>query len=217
MGGGEAMVEAVTFWADRRHAVQLVARLAEVLSRHDLRPADIDQIYVSIGPGSFTGLRVGITVARTLAQLLPDAACVAVPTIEAVAENARDLEFEHLGVVMDAKEGTVYAGVFVRREGQITPAGEPALKPADAFAAECPKPIRLIGEALGYQKIIGGGIAIGDESLWLPRPEGLWRVGRATARSSRFTSYKDILPLYLRKPEAVRLWELPGRRKKSKF
>lgn len=159
---------------------------------------------------------MGITVARTLAQALPETACVAVPTIEAVAENAHALEFEHLGVVMDAKEGVVYAGVFSRREGRVVPADAADLKPAEAFAAECPKPITLIGEALAYQQIAAEGIAVGDESLWLPRPEGLWRVGRAMARSGRHIDYNALRPLYLRKPEAVRLWELRRGEKKSK-
>jgi len=214
LGGGDDLIEAAAFRADRRHAVQLVARLAELLARHGRRPGDVEHIYVSVGPGSFTGLRVGITVARTLAQAVPGAAAVAVPTVQAVAENAQDVEFDNLAVVMDAKDGAVYAGVFARRQGRIVPAGPPALVGVQTFADQCPKPITLIGEALAYQKIGAEGIAIGDESLWLPRPQGVWRVGRSMAELGQFTDYKQLLPLYLRKPEAVRLWERnrPGKK-----
>ncbi len=207
LGGGDRLVEALSFPADRRHAVQLVARLAELLGGHGLRGGDVEEIYVSIGPGSFTGLRVGITVARTLAQAVPHADCVAVGTLHAVARNADPLDFRNLGVVMDAKASSVYAGLFVRRAGRIVPAAEPATMPAAQFAAECPKPVTLIGEGLGHHSLAREGVTLGAESLWLPRPEGVWRVGRRTAALGGFTDYRQIRPLYLRKPEAVRLWE----------
>jgi len=214
LGIGEELVEAATFPADRRHAVQLVARLDELLARHRLSAGDLDEVYVSIGPGSFTGLRVGVTVARTLAQA-GGVRCVGVPTAEAVAENAADLPGEHLAVVMDAKEGSVYAAVFGRRAGRWTPAGPTRALPAGRLAAEVPKPITLIGEGLWHHRLVGEGLRVADESLWLPLAEGVWAVGRRLARARRFEDFHPLRPLYLRRPEAVRLWEKrhPGERK----
>jgi tRNA threonylcarbamoyladenosine biosynthesis protein TsaB len=171
-------------------------------------------VYVSIGPGSYTGLRVGLTVARTLAQAIRTIRCVAVPTVQAVAANASALEFEHLGVVMDAKEQTVYLGVFARRAGRIVPAAQPNLVAVESLPGLLPKPILLIGEALEYCRLTGEGLSIGDESLWPPSAEGVWRVGREMAAAGQFTPYPQLLPLYLRKPEAVRLWE--GRRSSAR-
>jgi len=51
------------------------------------------------------------------------------------------------------------------------------------------------------------GVTLADESLWLPDVRALWRVGRALAAEGRFTPAAELTPLYLRKPEAVRLWE----------
>jgi len=212
LGRGEELLESEAFDADRRHAVQLVARLDELLRRHRLRPRDLNEVYVSIGPGSFTGLRVGVTVGRMLAQLVPGLSCVAVPTVRAVAENAclpgrPGLGFVNLGVVMDAKEGTVYAAVFRRTAGELLQAGPASVMPAEQFAADAPKPILLLGEALAYHRIAAEGITIGPELLWLPSAEGLWRVGRRMARSGQFEDFRKVRPLYLRRPEAVRLWE----------
>ena len=208
LGGGERILGCRNFQADRRHAVQLVARLDELLTDHGLEPAELAEGYVCVGPGSFTGLRVGITVARTLAQAVPALRCVAVPSVQAVAHNAAGLDFEHLGVVMDAKGETIYAARFARQDGRIVPAGEPEIIPAARFAAECPKPITLIGEGLGYHGLAGEGITLAPEPLWLPTAEGVWHVGRRMARDGDFTEYTRLLPLYLRQPEAVRLWEL---------
>jgi tRNA threonylcarbamoyladenosine biosynthesis protein TsaB len=207
LGAADDLVHTLDFQADRRHAVQLVARLADLLRGRRLGPRDVEEVYVSIGPGSFTGLRVGVTVARTLAQAVASIRCVGVPSAAAVAENAADIDFQHLGVVMDAKYGSVYAALFARREGRIVPAGEPAIVPAEQFAADCPRPITLIGEGLGYHDLSGEGIAVAPEALWLPRAEGVWRAGRRLGRQGRFTEYHRLRPLYLRQPEAVRLWE----------
>jgi len=207
LGAGGELVESLDFQAGRRHAVQLVARLDEMLSRRGLAPGDLDQVYVSAGPGSFTGLRVGLTVARALSLTLPGLRCVAVPTVRVVAEAAAPLPGERFAVIMDAKEETVYAAGFVRAGDGIAPDGPPRLVTVRQFLAETARPITLLGEGLGYHDLTGEGVTIADESLWLPTAAALWRVGNRMAAEGRFTPRADLTPLYLRQPEAVRLWE----------
>lgn len=207
LGAGDELIEYVGFDADRRHAVQLVGRLNELLNRHGLRAADLEEVYVSIGPGSFTGLRVGITVARTLGQVVEKIRCAAVPTVEAVAENAASAGLKgHLGVVMDAKD-SIYAAVFMANGERAVPECPPGLISVEDFLARAPRPITLLGEGLGYHQISGQDVTVADESFWLPTAEGVWRVGRRMAAAGQFCKFNDLLPLYLRKPEAVRLWE----------
>ncbi len=207
LGAGGKLIESAAFRADRRHAVQLVAHMDDLLRRHGLAAKDVEELYVSIGPGSFTGLRVGVTVARTMAQAVDGLRLVAVPTVLAVARSATSLGCDHLAVVMDAKFGNVYAARFACRDGRMALAGDPLVLSAEKFVAECPRPITLIGEGLGYHRLVGDGITIGDESLWLPRPEGVWAAGCGLAQESQFIDLQQLRPLYLRQPEAVRLWE----------
>ncbi|HOF17525.1 MAG TPA: tRNA (adenosine(37)-N6)-threonylcarbamoyltransferase complex dimerization subunit type 1 TsaB [Phycisphaerae bacterium] len=207
LGRGDELLAVVPFDASARHAVQLVARLDVMLRDADLRAEDLDEVYVSAGPGSFTGLRVGVTVARTLAQASPRLRCVAVPTAQAVAENARDFPWQHLGVVFDSKDDLIYAVQFARRDGRIVPAAEPAVCTVAEFLAAAPRPLTLTGEGLGYHDLRAEGVTLLDESLRLPTPEGVWRVGRRLADEGQFTEYHHLLPLYTRHPEAVRLWE----------
>lgn len=208
LGIGAEIVESVRFEAHQRHAVQLIARTDELLGRHALKPADLRELYISGGPGGFTGLRVGITVARTLGQLLPDLRLVVVPTLLAVAENARPLDAPNLAVVMDAKEGSFYAGMFARGTDGYVLARPARLMTPEEFLAELPPPATVIGEALGFvPQIRAADIAIGDEDLWLPRPEGVWQVGTQLARQGQFIDFQLVRPIYLRQPEAIRLWE----------
>src|SRR3954451_7626738 len=72
---------------DLKHAAALISILDALTKRHAWSPRDVREIYVSAGPGSFTGLRVGITAAKTLALAL-DARVVAVPTTDVLARNA---------------------------------------------------------------------------------------------------------------------------------
>jgi len=201
------LAKTIGFDASARHATQLVRRLADLLAEAAVKPTDLDELYVSVGPGSFTGLRVGITVARTLGQLLPSLRCVAVPTPLAVAQNARDLPWEHLAVVLDARDGYIHASLFARSDEQIVPNGPPAVVPVSEFLASAPRPLTLIGEGLNYHDCRGDGVTPADSARRLPTPAGVWYAGALMARRRRFTDARTLLPVYAHNPEAARLWK----------
>ncbi|MCK4600894.1 MAG: tRNA (adenosine(37)-N6)-threonylcarbamoyltransferase complex dimerization subunit type 1 TsaB [Phycisphaerae bacterium] len=206
LGRGGKLLACRDFDTSARHATQLVSRLKALLDEAGLKANDPREVYISAGPGSFTGLRVGITVARTLGQMVAGLRCVAVPTAAAVAENARELSWQHLGVVMDAKDDHAYSCLFTRRGDEIVQASGPAVLPVQQFIQNAPRPLLLIGEALAYHEPVGEGLSIADESLHLPKAEGVWCVGRRLARRGQFVDYHRLLPIYAREPEALRLW-----------
>ncbi len=210
VGAGETLHEAIAFDARRRHATLLIGKLEELLSARRLRPSDVAELYVSVGPGSFTGIRVGVTVARTWAQACPGLRTVAVPTPAAVAHNAATAPWQHLAVILDAKEELVHATLFARdNRGEPAQVSPSRLLPLAEFIAAAPRPLLLTGEGLGYHELPGGAEDVErlDESLWLPTPRGVWAAGRRLAAAGEYTEYHHLLPHYARKPEAVRLWE----------
>jgi len=237
LGLDDELIEAIHFDASSRHATTLVVRLNELLGRRGLKAADVNEAYACVGPGSFTGVRVGVTVARTLAQAVPGVRTVAVPTAMAVAENARHLPWEHLAVLLDAKDEFVYTQLFTRTSasstniapsqespgnalpGLATPgvknSGAPQILAApaqvltvDEIIRTFPRPLTVIGEGLGYHTILSEGITVADAALNMPTAEGVWRVGRRLALAGVFTEYHSLLPIYARKSEAERLWDL---------
>jgi len=209
LGCGDELIAAVDFDASARHAAQLISRLDALLTEAGARPGDLDQVYVSAGPGSFTGVRIGVTVARTLAQAVAGLRCVAVPTLHAVAYNARELDWDRLAVVADAKDDRVYTCTFVRSGDDIVPAGPAGVATEREFLAVQTQPITLIGEGLGYHDLSAPGAAIvpPDSPLHFPTGRGAWHVGRQMAKQGQFTEYHQLLPIYTRQPEAVRLWD----------
>jgi len=206
LGLSDALVGEIDFDTSARAAAQVVARLDELLATERLRPADLDEVYVSVGPGSFTGVRVGVTVARTLAQAAPHVRCVGVPTAHAVADNARDLPWDDLLVLLAAKNETAHATPFRRQGGRIVPAAPPRVAGIEELLADLGRGGTLSGEALGWLDV-PDGIEILDPAAWVPTAGGVWRVGRREAREGRFTDPAHLLPLYPRRPEAVRLWQ----------
>jgi len=227
------LARTVPFDAAARHATQLVWQLRLLLAGAGLKPTDVGELYVSAGPGSFTGLRVGITVARIIAQALRNLRCVAVPTTLALAQNAGQRHWKNLGVILDAGQGDIYAELFTREttstqrdadslppDGiipdaqevpevscRIAPAGPGGIISPKQFLAEAPRPLLLIGEGLARCDLTSPGVTLGDPGrgeLHLPNAKNVWRVGRTFAAAGRFTPRPELLPIYLRQPQAVR-------------
>ena len=204
LGRGDEILGAIDFEASARHAVQLVPRIAELLEEASLRPEDVDELYISAGPGSFTGVRVGMTVARTMGQMISSLRCAAVRTPCAVALQAEDLPWDRLAVVLDARDQCVHVSQFARTEGRIVPRTPGRLMRLDEFLAGTERPVTLTGEGLSYHDCTGPGISIAPPKLYFPTPRAVWRVGRQMARDGQFTDYNKLTPIYARPPEVLR-------------
>lgn len=96
----------------RRHAQTLIAELKILLDERGVKLANIDGIAVSIGPGSFTGLRVGVVAAKTLAYAV-GCGVLAVDTLASFAEPAPS-DWSRVHVISDAQRGDVFHGEYQR-------------------------------------------------------------------------------------------------------
>ncbi|MBN2562554.1 MAG: tRNA (adenosine(37)-N6)-threonylcarbamoyltransferase complex dimerization subunit type 1 TsaB [Phycisphaerae bacterium] len=207
---GPDLVAEYTFPTMREHARELIPTLDRLCREQGWAPADLDQCHLSIGPGSFTGLRVAVTFARHLA-LAVGARIIAVPTLDVIAENcaAVDAPPPHLAVILDAKRRQVFAAVYERDAGTYRRIVEPCLIEPGRLFAGAPAPIAVIGEGVAYHRdaIDASGVSILDDSLWWPRAANVHRIGWRLAQQGRFTPARELVPFYLRRPEAEELWE----------
>jgi len=175
-------------------------------------PADMREVYVSAGPGSFTGLRIGVTVAKTLA-LATGAAVVAVPSVEVLARNA-PAEARNVVVVLDAKRGQIFTARLTREsESSSWATAEPAhLDTLAAMLARSPRPVHLMGEGIPYHK---DALPADDPDVVVITAPDLWQadaavvasLGYAMARAGRLTDPDRLTPIYVRRPEAEEKWE----------
>ena len=115
------------------HARDLLARIDAMLAGADVRPDQLSGIAVTVGPGSFTGVRIGMATAKGLAYSL-DVGIAGLSTLEALARAvlAAGDPPERLCVAMAAGRGEVYAALFHVEDREPTPEGaERSLRPAD--------------------------------------------------------------------------------------
>lgn len=101
----------------KNHSVSLMPAIDQLFSALGLAPTAIDRIAVSDGPGSYTGLRIGVTTAKTLAYTLGKE-LVGISSLQAIAANCRNVN----GLIVplfDARRKNVYAGVYRRQNGKL--------------------------------------------------------------------------------------------------
>ncbi|HEY8495224.1 MAG TPA: tRNA (adenosine(37)-N6)-threonylcarbamoyltransferase complex dimerization subunit type 1 TsaB [Myxococcota bacterium] len=189
----------------------LLPSLLELLAAHGLEPAALDAIAVSIGPGSFTGLRVGVATAKGLA-FGSEVAVAAVPTLAALAAKAaaRGGPAALVVATLDARRGELYAAAHAGDDPLAPPRWGPAVVPlealADRLAAE-PGPLLLVGEgadALAAAVAARGGAP--PRALAPPEgaPDATW-VGRLGARllaAGKGVAAAELAPVYVRRAEA---------------
>lgn len=198
---------------DLKHAAALISILDRLTQSHGWTPTDVQEIYVSAGPGSFTGLRVGITVAKTLALSL-GAKLVAVPTTDVLVRNT-PADWQNALIVLDAKRNQIFTARYTRQGGQIRQEEPAHLDTLTAILARSPRPVHLIGEGIPYHRQTippdDPEVIITPEATWRPRASVVADLGWRLARSGHFTDPDRLTPIYLRRPEAEEKWEQLGR------
>jgi len=113
------------FTAVNRNAAELLPVMSALCAEAGWKPAEVEDLYISIGPGSFTGLRIAVTVAKTMAYA-GNIKVVAVPAMEALAMNAAQAEIDlgievtNLAILLEAKRNQVYCAGF-RRDRSVAP------------------------------------------------------------------------------------------------
>ncbi|MBX9622491.1 MAG: tRNA (adenosine(37)-N6)-threonylcarbamoyltransferase complex dimerization subunit type 1 TsaB [Gemmataceae bacterium] len=188
----------------RRHARDLAAAAGGLLGAEGLKPADVGGVTVSVGPGSYTGLRVGVMSAKAFAYAT-GGWLVPVPTFAAIVERA-PADAEDVWVVADALQGQVYVQRFVLPSDRHDTVPQPGWTPADDLRIEAAKDA-LAGAAAGawvtgpgvgvLAGYIPEGCRVVPEADRLPTVESLWAAGRAVQPIDR-RELLGLEPLYLR-------------------
>jgi tRNA threonylcarbamoyladenosine biosynthesis protein TsaB len=196
---------------DLKHAAGVVAAIDRQVGAARWTPKDFTEVYVSAGPGSFTGLRVGVTVAKTLALSL-GVKLVAVPTAAVLARNA-PADARNIVIVLDAKRGQIFTARFANEGGQggeIREAEPAHLDTLAAMLTRSPRPVHLIGEGIPYHKQFvpdDAEVVVTAEESWSARAAVVVEIGHRMARAGEFADPDRLAPIYIRRPEAEEKWE----------
>ena len=226
------MLGETVFSAPLRHSAEIFPAIRDLLDQFNLKPSQIEHIYISGGPGSFTGLRIATTIAKII-QLAHSAKIVTVDTLDVVAANVINLisdktlsdsnhklpamSAERVAAVLDAKRSQFFIAVYEHdTDDHRKAAGRAIWKKVlpdslmtasqflDRFACET-KPIWLLGDGLLYykDKFQADSVHFLDEKYWSPRAGKVLLLGRQMALKEQFVEALTLTPNYLRKPDVT--------------
>jgi tRNA threonylcarbamoyladenosine biosynthesis protein TsaB len=187
----------------RSHVAGLPRLVERVLVDARLTIADVQGVAVSIGPGSFTGLRIGLGLAKgvVFAGGLP---LVTVPTLEALALVADAPPGATICAALDARKREVYAALFRARAGEppLRLAPDAALAP-EALAERLEPPCVLVGDAGEvYGDVLGQRATLRPFATHHPRGGVIARLGWERLAAGERADAGTVEPVYVRLPEA---------------
>lgn len=191
------------------HSERLMSVIDQTLAHSDLTLDNIDAFAAAAGPGSFTGLRIGLSTVKGLSYATGKP-LITVPTLEAFAWNFPCSRYP-VCLMLDARKSEVYAAVFQWNEGGFErTVGDISVKPED-----------LLGELKGIVLFAGEGVllyrdiiteimkeraVIAPPEKMVPSPANVAALGLSKALRGEYTDAGGALPFYIRRSEAEVKW-----------
>jgi tRNA threonylcarbamoyladenosine biosynthesis protein TsaB len=200
LASGETIVGERNLDESRRHARDLAPAIEDLLKAQNWRARELDGVIVSRGPGSYTGLRVGIMSAKTLA-FATDCALIAVNTFDAIAQQA-PAGLVNLDVIDDAQQNHVYAQRYGAHPELLT------ILPLEMWL-ESARSRHVAVTGPGVEKFAErlAGLKLLAQEDRNARPASLLKLGLARFRGGERDDPFAVEPLYLRASEAERKWD----------
>ena len=196
---GERILSSYELLADYPHAAELPGAVTRVLEAGRVTLRDLEAVIVDIGPGSFTGLRIGLAFVKALV-FSHKTAVVGVASLDVLAAGLPSAP--HLVCpILDAKQKNVYAARYRLEAGRPVKQGDYLLGPVAEFLARVTEPAIFLGDgcALYGERIRARcpDAQVAPHECWLPRAATLARLGRERLLAGERDDPARLVPLYL--------------------
>jgi tRNA threonylcarbamoyladenosine biosynthesis protein TsaB len=186
------------------HSERLMAMVDGLLHDCGWEMADVQGLAVSIGPGSFTGLRVGVATVKGLGLAL-GLPVAPVPTLDALAGN---LPFADAPVcpLLDARKGEVYLSLYRWQEDRMARQWDYLALAPRAAAERLEPPVIVLGDGVTacrpFLSAVGAGLRVAPPSHSVPSAAVVGQLGHALLKSGHALAADALAPMYLRPSEA---------------
>ncbi len=192
----ENLLAELTLTIKKNHSITLMPAIEFLMASIDWKPTDLDRIVVAEGPGSYTGLRIAVATAKTLAQTLK-IDLVGVSSLLALVPE----EIEGLAIpVMDARRNHVYAG-FYQEDQLVYPEGHLSFE-AVLERAKGAEKVTFLGEVEAFREQIQEALPNAQMVETLPDAVRIGRLGL----TKEAVSVHGFVPNYLKRVEAEENW-----------
>jgi tRNA threonylcarbamoyladenosine biosynthesis protein TsaB len=211
VGGHEGVLAAMRTARSRAHAETLVPAIRFVCEQARIELDEVGAVAVDVGPGLFTGLRVGIATAKAVALAL-DVPMLGLSSLDLLAFPVRYSD-RLLAAVVDARRGEVFWALYRQVPGGVQRISEPTVGSPDDLVNELMvigDDVLVVGDgALRHAEVLDGLTYVEQAGQGLEHPDAASLVQLAHARALReeFVDHAEITPLYLRQPDAVKNFE----------
>jgi tRNA threonylcarbamoyladenosine biosynthesis protein TsaB len=193
----------------KNHSVRIMPAIETLMSDCERVPADLTKIVVAEGPGSYTGVRIGVTIAKTLAWTL-NIPLVGVSSLEILAAGTGRYFDGMVSPLFDARRGQVYTGLYQFVDGKLTVVKQDQLVMLADWVerlSDSDKPILFVGNDLPIHKakieeILGSKAIFASMTEHNPRPAELALLGKDLAGDD----LHSFVPNYIRLAEAEAKW-----------
>ncbi|WP_332696758.1 tRNA (adenosine(37)-N6)-threonylcarbamoyltransferase complex dimerization subunit type 1 TsaB [Halalkalibacter lacteus] len=215
---GERTLGEITTNIKKNHSIRLMPAIDNLMKEVGVRPKELDEIVVANGPGSYTGVRIGVTTAKTLAWSL-GIPVIGVSSLAVMAQTGRFFQ-GIISPIMDARRGQVYTGHYQTKEMLVKEVASDCLIMLEdwlVYLKELNEPVLFIGQDIElHRAMIMEGLKeqahFATGSMMLPRPTELARLGqKMTDENVTHT----IVPNYLQLAEAEVNWQKAQQEKDS--
>ena len=210
IGGHEGVLASAHAGKGRRHAENLAPQIDFVRGQAGIELSDLGAVAVDVGPGLFTGLRVGIATAVVMSHAL-GVPMIPVTSHDLMAFPAR-WSSRLIVTALDARRGELFTALFRKVPGGIQRVREVNVCTPDDLAAElevADEPALLVGDgALRYADTFHDirRIEMAEQGLAQPSARSLVQLAHARAMREEFVQPCEVEPVYLRKPDAEINW-----------
>jgi tRNA threonylcarbamoyladenosine biosynthesis protein TsaB len=215
IGGHEGVIASFEVARGRRHAEILAPAIEFVCRQADVGLAELGVIAVDVGPGLFTGMRVGLASGKALAQALR-IPMIGISSLDLLAFPWRHTDRVVVPVI-DARKGEVFWAAYRQVPGGLQQVVAPSVGPVDDLVADLlarSQDVLLVGDgAQRYRDEILDGYhcEIGDDTH--PSAAPLVQLAHARALREEWVGAHEIEPVYLRAPDAQINWATRGTRR----
>ena len=210
--GTETEILATASIAGKARQEVVTPALQQLLAWSDLDLARVGGIAVGVGPGLFTGLRVGVATAKTLAQAL-NVPLVGIPSLDALAYSVR-MTSKVIASVLDGRRGEVFFALYRPVPGGVVRATEHAVVTPERLSAELeatPGEVLAVGNgAMLYRHVLealGSRIEIASSVVAHPQAASLVELAVPRFLREEHDRLFDVVPIYLRKSDAEIAWD----------
>jgi tRNA threonylcarbamoyladenosine biosynthesis protein TsaB len=194
------------------HSEVLMPHIEQILAMTKIKQVDLTGIAVSIGPGSFTGLRIGLATAKSMAYAL-NLPIVGVSTLAALAYHY-PIPNIYIAPMLDAQKGNVYTALYRWENGILQEVQAPEVKTFESVLQEgqlLDLPVVFVGDTAQKQALAiaeaGGNVMLAMSHLVMPRAANVAMLGLSEFAKGNTDHVMQLEPVYIRRSEAEVLWE----------